>query len=120
MEDQRSDELRVDYTFAPEDRHPLEVGQWIRFRLPLHPFAHVFAAGSRIRLQLSTPGRDHPFWCFENPVVPGAVHEVGWGGDHASALVLPRWEGVDLDLPDAHAPEGSLRGQPTRPARLRT
>jgi hypothetical protein len=115
VEDARSDELRVDYTFTPEDRRPLEAGEWIRFRLPLHPFAHVFRAGSRIRLQVSTPGRDHPFWCFENPVVAGAGHDVGRGGSRASALVLPLWDDVDLVLPDEHAPPGSLRGQPARP-----
>lgn len=116
VEDPRSDELRVDYTFVAEDRAPLVPGAWIHFRLPLHPVAHVFRTGSRIRLQLSTPGRDHPFWCFENPVVAGARHDVGWGGDHASALVLPRWDDAPLDVPAEHAPAGSLRGQPTRPA----
>jgi hypothetical protein len=114
VEDERSDELRVDHTFAAEDREPLVPGEWIRFRLPLHPFTHVFRAGSRLRLQLSTPGRDHPFWCFENPVVAGAGHDVGRGGEHASTLVLPRWD-VALDLPEDHAPPGSLRGQPARP-----
>lgn len=114
VEDDRSDELRVDYTFRPEHRHGLVPGEWIRFRLPLHPFAHVFRSGSRIRLQISTPGRDHPFWCFENPVRPGAAHEVGRGGARASSLVLPEWD-VDLDHPPEHAPPGSLRGQPTRP-----
>lgn len=114
VEDDRSDELRVDYTFAADDRADLVPGEWIRFRLPLHPFTHVFRAGSRLRLQLSTPGRDHPFWCFENPVVAGAGHDVGRGGDRASALVLPRWD-VALDLPEDHAPPGSLRGQPARP-----
>lgn len=108
-----SDDLAVDHTFAPEDREPLVPGEWIRFRLPIYPFAHVFRAGSRIRLTISTPGRDHPFWCFANPVVPGAAHEVGLGGEHASALVLAWWpDGVDHpeDLP----PAGALRGQPTR------
>lgn len=115
VEDDRSDELRVDYTFTAEDREPLEMGSWLRFRLPLHPFTHVFRAGSRIRLQLSTPGRDHPFWCFENPVIPGATHAVGHGGDHPSALVLPAWDDAELDIPADHPPAGSLCGQPTRP-----
>ena len=120
VEDDRSDELRVDHTFAADDRQPLVPGEWIRFRLPLHPFAHVVRAGSRIRLQLSTPGRDHPFWCFENPVVAGAVHEIGRGGDHASALVLPAWDDVELDLPEDHPPAAALRGQPSRPYVPRT
>ncbi|HPU40264.1 MAG TPA: CocE/NonD family hydrolase, partial [Microthrixaceae bacterium] len=63
----RSDELRVDYTFAPEDRRALVAGEWVRFRLPIYPLTVLLRRGSRIRLTLSTPGRDHPFWCFENP-----------------------------------------------------
>ncbi len=110
-----SDELRVDHTFTPEDRAPLVPGEWLRFRLPIHPVAHVFRAGSRIRLTLSTPGRDHPFWCFDNPVVPGATHLVGRSADHPTALVLPVWP-VGVDHPEDHPAPGSLRGQPAREA----
>jgi predicted acyl esterase len=113
---ERSDDLRVDYTFLPEHRHDLTPGEWIRFRVPLHPVAHVFRAGSRLRIAVSTPGRDHPFWCFDNPVTPGAGHLVGRGGEHASALVLPHWVDDGPDHPEEHPPAGSLRGQPTRPA----
>ncbi len=109
-----SDELRVDYTFTVEDRRPLVVGEWIAFRLPIYPFAHVFRAGSRMRLSISSPGRDHPFWCFENPVVEGASHEVGRGGAHASSLVLPIWDEALGHSDDYPHPE-ALRGQPTRP-----
>ena len=110
-----SDELRVDYTFSPDDKQDLVPGEWIHFRLPLYPFAHVFRAGTKLRLAITTPGRDHPFWCFENPVEVGATHAVGLGGIHASALVLPVWpEGVEH--PEDHPPAGSLRGQPVRSA----
>ncbi len=115
VESSDADELWVDYTFLAEHRTPLEVGEWISFRLPLHPFTHLFRPGSRLRLQLSTPGRDHPFWCFENPTVPGASHDVGIGGDHASVLVLPVWP-VELEFPADHPAPGSLRGQPVRPS----
>ena len=108
-----SGDLQVDYTFAPEDRESLEVGGWLRFRLPIYPVAHVFRAGSRIRVAISTPGRDHPFWCFDNPVIEGASHDVGRGGDHASSLVLPVWP-VSLDHADDLPHPDALRGQPTR------
>jgi predicted acyl esterase len=108
-------ELHVDYTFGPDDRAPLTPGEWIHTRVPLLPFAHVFRAGCRIRVGVSTPGRDHPFWRFENPVEAGATHVVGLGGEHASSLVLPIIPNPahPADLPAAHA----LRGQPSRPAR---
>ncbi len=110
----RSGPYRVDYTFTPEDCHPLEVGEWIHFRVPIYPVTHVFRAGSRLRLAISTPGRDHPFWCFDAPVTEGASHDVGYGGVHASSLVLAVWpDGVDH--PDDLPPAGSLRGMPVRP-----
>ena len=112
---ERSDELHVDYTFAPEDREPLVPGEWIRFRVPIYPFAHLFRAGSRLRVAVSSPGRDHPFWCFDNPMVPGAAHEVGRGGAQASSLVLPLWP-VDLDHDPVHPHADAHRGQPSRPA----
>jgi predicted acyl esterase len=110
----RSDDVRVDYTFTPDHREPLVPGEWLRFRVPLMPVAHVIRTGCRLRASIATPGRDMPFWCFENPVEPGAGHDVGWGGDHASALVLPVLDDVDhpADLPAADA----LRGQPSRPS----
>ena len=111
----RSGTLRVDYTFAVEDRRPLDPGVWLRTRVPLLPFAHVFRAGSRLRIGISTPGRDHPFWRFENPVEPGATHDVGHGGTHASALVLPI---IGTPPHPAEPPAANaLRGQPSRAAR---
>ncbi|HMT23328.1 MAG TPA: CocE/NonD family hydrolase [Microthrixaceae bacterium] len=110
-----SGDLRVEYTFTPEDRDALVPGEWMRTRVPIHPFAHVFRAGSQLRISISTPGRDHPFWCFEAPVEAGASHDVGHGGAHASALVLPLWP-VDLAHPEDYPPAGSLRGQPARDA----
>ena len=110
----RSNELAVDYTFVPEDIQPLVPGQWIRSRVPIYPVTHVFREGSKLRVRVSTPGRDHPFWNFESPVIDGAGHDIGIGGDMATALVLPVWD-VDLDHGD-HPPAGSLRGQPVRPA----
>jgi hypothetical protein len=111
----QSDDLQVDYTFTKHDSAPLVVGEWISFRLPIYPFAHVFRAGSRLRLAISSPGRDHPFWCFDNPVTDGAVHEVGLGGEHPSCLVLPIWHFDLAYSPDYPHPD-ALRGQPTRPA----
>jgi len=109
-----SDDHTVDYTFTVEDRVELVVGEWVHRRVPVHPVTHLFRPGSRIRVQLSTPGRDHPFWCFEPPVVAGAVQRVGTGGEHATSLVLPVWDEVP-EYPEDLPPPSSLRGQPCRP-----
>ena len=111
---ERSDDLRVDYTFHRDHREPLVPGEWLRCRVPFMPVAHVFRSGTRLRITVSTPGRDCPFWCFDNPVESGASHQVGYGPDHPSVLVLPVWDGVEppADLPPAEA----LRGQVCRRA----
>jgi predicted acyl esterase len=109
-----SDELRVDYTFTEDDRSPLTPGEWLRCRVPIAPVTHLFRAGSRLRVAVSTPGRDHPFWCFDNPVQPGAAHLVGRGGEHPSALLLPVWP-VHLAHEAEHPAPDAHRGQPCRP-----
>ena len=108
-----SDELRVDYTFLDEHREPLLAGQWMNFRVPIHPVVHLLRKGSRLQVALSTPGRDHPFWCFDNPVTEGAIHTVGRSVEHPSSLLLPIWA-IELDYPADYPSAGSLRGQPTR------
>jgi hypothetical protein len=110
-----SDDLRVDYTFTLADRSPLVPGEWIRCRVPFAPVTHLFRAGSRVRVAVSTPGRDHPFWCFDNPIGDGAAHLVGRGGAHASALVLPEWP-VHLAHEAEHPAPEAHRGQPCRTA----
>ena len=110
-----SDELKVDYTFTLADREPLEPGTWIRCRVPIAPVSHLFRPGSRLRLAISTPGRDHPFWCFDAPTRTGAAHLVGRGGAHASSLVLPEWP-VHLPHDAEHPSPDAHRGQPCRPA----
>jgi predicted acyl esterase len=112
---EHSDDLRVDYTFTAGDRESLEPGEWLRFRVPIAPVTHLFRAGSRLRVAVSTPGRDHPFWCFDNPAADGTSHLVGRGGAHASALVLPQWPVQLAHDPLPPAPEAH-RGQPCRPA----
>lgn len=111
----RSDELRVDYTFTADDRASLEPGEWVRCRVPIAPVTHLFRAGSRIRVAVSTPGRDHPFWCFDTPTTDGAAHLVGRGGHRASSIVLPEWP-VQLEHDPVPPAPLAHRGQPSRPA----
>ncbi len=114
VEEPGSGSLHVDYTFADADRQPLAVGEWLRTRVPFMPVACVLRHGTRLRLAISTPGRDHPFWRFESPVKDGVTHDVGWGGAHASCLVLPI-------IPTPNHPEDfpspqALRGRVSRAA----
>lgn len=114
VEEHPDAELFVDSSFAAEDRADLVPGAWIRTRVPLLPVAALFRKGTTLRVAVSTPGRDHPFWRFEDPIEPGATHQVGVGGAHASSLVLPVIPTPDhpVDFPPADA----LRGRVHRPA----
>lgn len=97
------------------DRSTLPAGEWTQVRISTHAFAHVFRAGSQLRLTIDTPGDDEPLWAWELAERPdGLLTKVGHNADAASAIVLPVIPG--LDAPGDVAPCPSLRGQPCRPA----
>ena len=100
--------LEVDRTTLPE-------GEWTQVRISTQAFAHVFRAGSRLRLTIDTPGDDEPLWAWELPDRPdGLITRIGHQTSAASSILLPVIPG--LDAPDGVSPCPSLRGQPCRPA----
>lgn len=107
------DGLRVHRTFAEEDFAPVEPGIWTRADVEIPAFAHPFRADSRLRMVVSSPGRDHGTWLFEPPAYPSdPTFHLGLGGEHPTRLRL-----VDIDgftVPDGLPPCPSLRGQPCR------
>ena len=114
IDDELSDEFRVERTYSEEDFELLTPGEQVAIKVAINPFAHPVRAGSRLRLTVETPGRNTPLWKFENPTYDGTVtHEVGYGGAQASSLVLQ--ELPALDIPDAYPPCPSLRGQVCHP-----
>jgi predicted acyl esterase len=107
------DGLTVDRTFAREDFAPVVPGTWTAADVSIPAFAHPFRAGSRLRMIVSSPGRDHGTWLFEAPdyAAPPTFH-LGRGGDRASAITLVAVAG--FDVPPELPPCPSLRGQPCR------
>jgi predicted acyl esterase len=105
--------LRAVATQRQRDAAPLPSGRSVDVALELFPFAHVFHAGSRIRITLGTPGGIRPLWKFE---VLHYDHDVtvtvATGGVQPSKIALPLVGGVEL--PAALPPCPSLRGQPCR------
>jgi hypothetical protein len=93
---------------------PIPAGKFVTARVELFPFAHVFHAGSRIRVIIDAPGATRPRWQFDAlPANGTVVNGIGRGGAQASSIVLPVVSGVDL--PDVGLPPcPSLRGQPCR------
>jgi uncharacterized protein len=116
VDDEQSSGTEVVHSFLREDIRPVRPGRWMRAQVDLPSFAHAFREGSRLRLSITTPGRNHATWEFENPDYGGAlpVHTVARTPERASALVLPVLDGVDA--PDAPvAPCPGLRGMACRP-----
>ena len=100
-------------TWLKKDGKPLKKGKFNYERIQIFPVAHVFRAGSRIRLNIQAPGGDRTIWDFDTIEKGKTVNTVGLGGVIPSKLVLPVIPGEDAQgtsLPPATA----LRGEPSR------
>ncbi len=100
-------------THLEEDSAPLPAGEFSLARVKLFPSAHVFRAGSKIRLTIEAPGGDRTRWAFDTPATGGLVtNEISHTAAQPSKIVLPV---VPNPAPPAELPAcPSLRGQPCR------
>ena len=70
---------------------PLPAGQFVSARVALFPFAHIFRAGSRLRITVEAPGGNRPVLGLRRPARERApssttsAHSIG----RPSQLVLP-------------------------------
>jgi hypothetical protein len=101
-------------THLKADAKALVPGQPTRMRVALFPVAHVFRAGSKIRISTQAPGGNRPLWTFETIQNTGPVRNtVVTGGPQASRLVLSQVK-VPKGLPTTVPACPSLRGQACR------
>ena len=107
-----STDLRPVHTHLEADASPLPDGVFELVRVELLPFAHVFRAGSRIRLIVDAPGGNRPVWEFDT-IAGGERVTIAHDPLVSSRLVLAVVPSVDA--PDEYPDCGSLRGQPCRP-----
>jgi predicted acyl esterase len=114
LDEQASTELRPVHTHTEEDAEPLAAAGWNPVRVEILPFAHVFRAGSRVRVIVDAPGNNRAEWAFET-TADGALVDVGVGGTTASSIVLPAVPAGTVEVPRRY-PSCTLRGQPCRPA----
>ena len=111
LDEAASTELRPAHTNAEADAAPLSDEDLTPVRVEVFPVAHVFRAGSRIRLTIDAPGNNRPVWVFDT-IDHGETVTIAHDADHPSRLVLPVVSSVTAP---AGAPAcGSLRGQPCR------
>ncbi|MEB2343595.1 MAG: CocE/NonD family hydrolase [Deltaproteobacteria bacterium] len=105
--------LRPVPTRLEADLQPLEPGEWALARVEVYPFAHAFRAGSRLRVEISTPGGNKGRWQFDVlQLGEGVLHAVSHSAAHPSSLLLPVIPGVVVPTPLPPCP--SLRSQPCR------
>ena len=109
-------ELKPEHTWLEADAAPLPEGEWELARVEIMPFAHIFRAGSAIRIYIDTPGGARAEWKFEIQQLPdGTEVMVAHEAAHASSVALPVLENVDpADYGATLPPCPSLRGQPCR------
>ena len=100
-------------TYLKEDGAPLKKGKYNYTRIQIFPVAHVFRAGSRIRLNIQAPGGDRTIWDFATIEKGNTTNTIGLGGVIASKLVLPVIPGEDAQGTELPGPT-ALRGEPSR------
>lgn len=115
VDEENSDEWVVRLRFGEGDYEKLPRGEFTLVRVPVFSVAHALRAGSRLRVQVNTPGRDLPLWFFDTPGSPGDRYRVARGGVHASSITLPVLPPGRVEVPEGLPACGVLRGQPCRP-----
>jgi uncharacterized protein len=96
-----------------EDAAKLPKGQFTKLIIPLYYEGHVYRAGSRIRVTVSSPVGDQPVWAFADTVpTHNANVTVAFSHKHPSRLILPLVPGVTAPTPLPPCP--GLRGEPCR------
>lgn len=100
-------------THLKSDAARLPGGSFALVRVPVFPVAHVFRAGSRVRVTIQAPGGDRPRWDFATVDNGNARNTVALGGARASSLVLPVVAGATAKGTPLPGPT-ALRGQPSR------
>lgn len=95
-----------------DDVAPLVPGEMTQMEVGIFPFAHIFRAGSSVRLTIAAPGGNRILWKFDS--LPGtSTNTIGTSTDHPSTLSLSVVEGAAATTP---LPPCTLRAQPCRPA----
>ena len=113
LDEMQSSPLRPVKTHLQADAAPLNSGEFVEARVEIFPFAHIFRTGSRIRIQIDTPGDGRELWKFLLTEYEDTVtYTVGHSAMYPSSIALPLipMSSVASDPPPCPA----LRGQPCR------
>jgi predicted acyl esterase len=119
VDGERSNDLEIVHPFTEGEYEPLPAdSELVEAKVDIPAMGHVFAKGSRLRVTISSPGRNHVTWTFSPPegVTARTAYRVGRGESTPSALVLPVVDITPTPDPATPAPCPGLRGMPCRRA----
>ena len=111
LDEEASTDLRPVPTFDEADQEPLVPGELTEVAVEIFPVAHVFRAGSSIRVTIDSPGASRARWQFATIETAGESNTVATSADHPSRLTLPL---ASVSAPGTPPPCPSLRAQPCR------
>jgi uncharacterized protein len=113
LDAEQATELRPVKTHLEADASPLVPGEYVAARVEIFPFAHIFRAGSRIRVQIDTPGDSRELWKFMLLEYDEEVtHSIAHSSVYPSSVALPLIPMADVESDPPPCP--ALRGQPCR------
>ena len=91
----------------------LPKGRLTKVAIPLYYEGHMYRAGSRIRVTVSSPNGDQPVWAFAETVPQGTAQvRIASNRKHPSRVILPLVPGISAPTPLPPCP--GLRGEPCR------
>jgi len=107
-------------THLEADAAPLPGDEYELVRVEIMPFAQVFRAGSRVRLEIGTPGDSRELWEFillefdtDDPVEHQVAHSLAYPSSIALPLI-PAATVPEATVPMSLPPCPGLRAQPCR------
>lgn len=107
-------ELWPQLTNLEADSSPLPEGEYEPVSVEIFPFAHIFRAGSQIRVSVHTPGGNKTRWSYILADQPeGTTYDIGHSSDLPSSVTLPVIPGIS-GYPSEYPVCTSLRAQPCR------
>jgi len=113
LDEDLSTEIRPVPTFAADDQEPLSPGELTEVSVEVFPVAHVFRAGSSIRVSVDSPGGNRARWQFATIETAGQTNTIAMSAEHPSRITMPL---ASVSAPPGVPPCPSLRGQPCRAA----
>ncbi len=113
LDKRKSSPLEPVLSLRSDTAAKLPKGQLTKVVIPLYYQGHMYRAGSRIRVTVSSPNGDQPVWAFAETVPPGTANvRIASNKNHPSRLILPLIPGVTAPTPLPPCP--ALRGEPCR------